>query len=637
MLEVALIELVSAGLWRFFVRSESPEASLTDVDGGAFVRHLLFAAPDPAGTVVNRCVTDLWHQVHANQLPTTAAIAHIRLLPEILVADQPASDDAEALFAQSPIAIADAIILAHDIDTSTGDIDETVLTLLLETFLKSLKACHAELDALAPEFAAAAAAASPPPCISAELGAAPEIAAHPAQLTPDPTEISDAPLQRPRPKTTSESSRTLQKIARADALHISVPMLELITVTLINRTRSSDLREADVTAAAAEALALRAELAAISSGKSFDGPGLPGLLTAFDDGRFDAINRTLTAIEEEAVRHTTTTATRDPDFVERATAMRLLRARFHALQGADVQAARQMGSAQRHVARTDHARHWQLARSEARHYEHAAFYGRAPDHLESAARACSTVLANFNAKTPQDLRAEAQSELAHYLIRLGQIEQSSSRFDIAAQLLADAIANLGAATSPTTRLLARIREGDALLGLARLSGATQLFDRAIESYETAIDLLPDITDEPPEESSARRPFDESVTALRARLAIALALRLDADTETNLHEAALETIVDVLPDLAAPHDLSDDAGFSANLLVGLCHRVIAGWLAATGDSAAARRRVAAAAEVLEDACCARLADSIAAEIEPRLVNRPAAATNATDDPHSATPT
>jgi hypothetical protein len=167
-----------------------------------------------------------------------------------------------------------------------------------------------------------------------------------------------------------------------------------------------------------------------------------------------------------------------------------------------------------------------------------------------------------------------------------------------------------------------VRQGDALFGLARLSGGTNLIDRAIESYENAIDVLPALANLQPTNSPDRRPFDESVLALRTRLALALALRLDTETETNLHEAALETIVDVLPGLTAPHDVNDDAGFSASLLIGLCHRVVAGWLAAAGDTDSARRRMAAATEILEDACFERLAGALKQEIEPRLRNAPA---------------
>ncbi len=617
MLEVALIELVSAGLWRFFIRSADPEAALAKADAEAFVRRLLLAAPEPAGTLVNRCVTDLWHHIRANQLPTSTAVAHIELLPEILAADQAAPDDATALFTQSPTALADAIILAHNIDTSANDIDETVLTFLLETFLTSLKACRPELEALAPQFTAERPARSEPDQASQPV---PHDAA--AQDHPDPQRALTEPAPQARPRSRSEASLTLKKIARADALAISVPLLELITVALINRTRSPDLRDADLNTAAAEARSIRAELVAIVENNTFGRSDTSGIINAFDSARFEPVNRALTTIEEKAVRKTTTPAPRSIDHVECAITMRLLRARLHALQGADVLAARQMGNARRHAALTDHSRHWQLARLEARHYERAAFHGRAPDHIESAARACSTVLANLNANSPPELKAEIQSELAHYLIRLGQIEQSSSRLDIAAQLLADAIAALGHGASPVTRLLALVRQGDALFGLARLSGGTNLIDRAIESYENAIDVLPALANLQPTNSPDRRPFDESVLALRTRLALALALRLDTETETNLHEAALETIVDVLPGLTAPHDVNDDAGFSASLLIGLCHRVVAGWLAAAGDTDSARRRMAAATEILEDACFERLAGALKQEIEPRLRNAPA---------------
>ena len=599
MLDVALIELVSAGLRRFFSEDQNTARSSTEADDGALLRRLLVASPEVAGALVNRCVADQWHSIQANQLPTEIATEHLARLPRILAADRTSPDATEDFFAQSPIALADAIILATDIDTSDGTIDETILTFLLEVFLRSLQASRTEIETLLPLMAG-------PPDLDAPISYPPELDTLADALPP--------PASVPRPR--SDATLTLEKIARADALAVSVPILELITVAVINRTRSPHLRQADLADVAAKARAIRAELAGFAVRRPFGWSDLDTLVNTFDAGRLDACSRTLTAIEEEAVRQGSPGAPRAPELVDCAIQMRLLRARLYALQGNDIAAARQMGHAQRHVPRTDHARRWQMAIREARHYEHAAYHDRDPAHFDSAARACSSAFASLSADTPPALRAEIQSELAHYLIRLGHIELSSSRFEIAAQLLEDAVPNLGADDDARVRLLALIRQGDAVMGLARLSGADHLSGRAVASYEAASHLISTAADGPARHGDMRRPFDEGIAALRARLAVALLSRSASNEDASLHETALDTIADVLPSLAAPHDLGEDASFSANLLAGQCHYAAALWLTMMGETDAARQRMKAAVSALEDIGCNRLALELSRDMDSR---------------------
>jgi tetratricopeptide (TPR) repeat protein len=603
MLDVALIELVSAGLRRFFIDDPDAPHAWAEADSGALLRWLLVANPEAAGTLVNRCVTDQWSWITANQLPVTVAADHLARLPRILAADRTAPEQLEDFFAQSPIALADGIILANGGDTS-GDspIDETVLTFLLEVFLRSLQSCRTEIETLMPLIAETPNLETPhdPPL---SYVAEPDTSA----------DADEPPVAPPVAQPRSDATLTLEKIARADALSISVPLLELITVAVINRTRSPHLRQSDLADAAAEARAIRTELVELAIEQPFGWAGLDTLVNTFDAGRFEACSRTLTAIEEEAVRQGTATSPRVPDCVDCAIRMRLLRARLYDLQGNDIAAARQMGNAQRHVSRGDDARRWRMAIREARHYERAAYRDRDPTHFDSAARVCSSALANLSADASPPLRAEVHSELAHYLIRLGQIEQASSRFEIAAQLLESAIPDLAAAFDPHLCLLTLVRQGDALIGLARLSGADHLAERAVESYEDASQLISTINAEPSAEGDTRRPFDESVTALRARLAVALLTGNNTDADDGVNRTAVEAIIDVLPELTGPHDLYEDACFSANLLAGHCHHAIAVWLAAMGEINTAHKRMAMAAAVLHEIGCDVLAHQLSSEL------------------------
>jgi len=647
MLEMALIELVSAGLRRFFIDSYADEPPAAQADaahaesegegGSALICRLFLVEPEAAGRLMKRCVSDLWHNIRAVDLPTDYATTHIELLPAILGADQSlpgaAADRGAAFFAQSPSALADAIVLAHEVDTDPDRLDETILVYLLETFLKSFHACRADIEVLirllgdptadagsrdpSPRHADQPVAVAPAAPGRSEQVLATSAAAGTPQ--PRPAAAVSAPPALASPPTRTPSAVTLEKIARADALSISVPILELITVALINQTRSPDLRQTDLDAAAAEARRIRSELALVAAGQPFPVAELAHLLTAFDAARFEACNRILATIEDEAVKRATARSPRVPEEVERAIAMRLLRARLHALSGAHVAAARQFGNAQRHVARTDFARRWQLAAREARHYERAAFHDRATANLEHAARACSSLLASLTTDGPLTLRAEVQSELAYHLIRLGEFEQSASRFEIAAQLLGDALDHLDGRTAPTTRLAALIRQSDALIGLARVTGVARLLDQAVAACEEASTLLGTRASAPDGSALVRRPFDESVLALRARLALALMEAPSAVANTTLCDSALETIIEVLPELARPRDLADDAGFTAHRLTGLCHHVLAHSLAAVGRPRAARDRYDDATRILSEAGLGTLARSL---LPPPDAARPA---------------
>ena len=603
MLDVALIELVSAGLRRFFINDPDAPHAWAEADDGALLRWLLVASPEAAGNLVNRCVTDQWSSIKANQLPVTIAADHLARLPRILAADRTAPEQPEDFFTQSPIALADGIILANGMDTSDGPpIDETILTFLLEVFLRSLQSCRTEIETVMPLITETADLETPhetPQLYAAELDTS--------------ADADEPPVASPVAQPRSDATLTLEKIARADALSISVPLLELITVAVINRTRSPHLRQSDLADAATEARAIRTELVELAIEQPFGWAGLDTLVNTFDAGRFEACSRTLTAIEEEAVRQGTGTSPRVPECVDCAIRMRLLRARLYALQGNDIAAARQMGNAQRHVSRGDDARRWQMAIREARHYERAAYHDRDPPHFDSAARVCSSALANLSADASPPLRAEVHSELAHYLIRLGQIEHASSRFEIAAQLLESAIPYLAAERDPRQRLLALVRQGDALIGLARLSGADHLSERAIESYEDASQLISTMNAERSAPGDTRRPFDESVTALRARLAVALLAGNNPNPDDGVNQTAVEAIVDVLPELTGPHDLGEDACFSASLLVGCCHHAVAVWLAAMGEINAAQKRMAMAAAVLHEIGCDVLARQLSSEL------------------------
>lgn len=616
MLDVALIELVSAGLRRFFVHKQTDTTLSADGEPGRLVRRLLVDSPEAARALIDRCVTDQWHCIQANQLPTPIATAHLALLPAILASDQTAPKSGSDFFSQPPPALADTIILAHgvethDVDAIDGSIDDTILTVLLETFLESLHACRAEIEALAPLLVE-----TPRPAAESKSPPADTVAHTPPKLKP-------------------EALLTIEKIARADTLSISVPLLELITVAIINRTRSPHLRQADLADAAAEARSIRTELVALTQRGLFGWSRLDTLITTFDAGRFDACNRMLTAIEEEAVRQGSTRTPRISELVECAISMRLLRARLYALQGADVAAARQLGNAQRHLSRADHIRRWHFANREARHYERAACHDRSSDHLDSAARVCSSALASLNDDTAPTLRAEAQSELAHYLIRLGHFEQLSSRFEIAAQLLEDAVPGLNSDERPRLKLLALIRHGDALRELSRLTGAGHLADRAVASYEAASKLIPAVEAEAPTAELDKRPFDESVVALRARLALALASRVGEGVDRGLRETALETIIEVLPDLTGPHDIAVDAQFSSGWLAGLSHYAVATWLTSVGETSAARQHSQAAARCLEEIGCTALNRQLAAETR-NAPNAPAPLDpGASQAPHSTT--
>jgi phage gp36-like protein len=154
------------------------------------------------------------------------------------------------------------------------------------------------------------------------------------------------------------------------------------------------------------------------------------------------------------------------------------------------------------------------------------------------------------------------------------------------------------------------------MGLARVSGADHLSGRAVASYEAASHLISNAADGPARHGDMRRPFDEGVAALRARLAVALLNRSGSNEEASLHETALNTIADILPSLTAPHDLGEDASFSASLLASQCHYAVAVWLTTMDETDAARQRMKAAVSALEEIGCDLLALELSRDMDAR---------------------
>ncbi len=588
MLDVALINLIAAGLdWVCRPPTAGDRTFATEFDGENLIRKLTAAEPAKTGQLIARVVEDVWQSCRVISLPAELAEPHIAFLSDIIGGAHLRSNDQAMFFApehQAPDkALADLsqrIVSSIEHDFAESGVDETVLTYLLETFLASLYAAREMVQAIQPLVATIL----PPPLPSEMVAAA------------------------------SQSAVMLAKIERAEALGIAVPILDTITVALINTTRSADLRQADLLAAAGDARKLAEALARLPERAPAHADYLRPLSDMFCTGRIVDCDRALVRTEDLVVRHSVDTSAHTAGHIGLASELRTQRACLAALEGSFTKAARHYGFAQRYIPRADFEIRWHFAELEAHYYELAAFYKGDSSGLENAARACTSALATMPTEPSSVTRARAQITLGHILILLGEKEREPDRFELAAQLLGDAEALLDGTTDVES--LARrttILRALALNRLGVLHRKSALLENAASLYQSVI--------EQPSSHEADDNDDPAEIGLGLRLHMALTLIDYADLEPGeeLRRAAIASIQTALPNILAHHTPYNRSGYNRCLLAARCHEALAGWHNLKGESAETAQHLADAAVQYGAAGFARDGDialSPAANVEQR---------------------
>lgn len=375
----------------------------------------------------------------------------------------------------------------------------------------------------------------------------------------------------------SNAALTLAKIERADALGISVPLLETLTVCLINRTKSAEIRYDDLVAGAEHTKAIQAALMRLPEQPGAGARDFDTSIGHFVGGRFAECDRALAAIEERSVERTIAPIP-DSTVTELALAIRLVRAELTILQGLYQKAARHFGFAQRYVPRSDADTRWPLAEQEAHYYEVAAYQGKAPSHLDQAARACTSAIATLPDEQPTVMMAKAQSVLARLLTIIGERDQAPERFEIAAQLLASAQQTFADNSHPGEEAtIAALRAG-ALTRLGELINKAELLEQAAWIVQSALELaLEDRESLLPQVLS-----DDAGRDLELQLALSVAGFAMRTDRVGLLEKAVDTIEAKLPALLEQPVATDESGYSRNLLAVRCHHAMAAWLGMSGD-------------------------------------------------------
>lgn len=543
MLEVALVDLIAAGLV-FANRSTAPGEQPVPVrlSGADLIRAVSATHPEPSGQLVARVAEDVWQSCRVVNLPGELAAPHVAVLADIVLAAQP-DDGAQALLrAQDDSPTQDQIgalgrrllgnVAEHLRD---GVIDETVLHYLLESFLKSLCGARDLLEEIRPAMA--------------------------ALLVP------------PASETTPQSAIMLDKIERAQALGIAVPILDIITVTLINTTRSADLRQADLLAAAGDARKLADALQDLPERAPAHAEVLSYLPDMFRNGRLADCARVLGHTEEYVVKRSVDTAAHSAAHVGLASTLRTLRAWLAALDGSFAKAARHYSFAQRYIARADYETRWQFAELEAHNYELSAFYKGDATGLENAARACTSALAAMPGEARALTRANAQYRLAYVLFLLGEREGQADRFEVAAQLLGDAEAIFANSGEGVALRRAKILRSAVLGRLGMLSRNSALL-------ETSAALLQSIVEEGADVGGDGEPAEIEL-GLRVRMALTLVDYADLEPGEELRLAALRSIEAALPALASHHTPYGQSGFVCCLLLARSHQALAIWHGSRG--------------------------------------------------------
>lgn len=558
MLEVALVDLIAAGLV-FANRSTSRGERQVParLSGADLIREVTAAHPAPTGQLVARVAEEVWQSCRAVNLPGELAAPHITVLAGIILAAQPDERDQAMLRipdnapAHEQVGALSRRLLANvEEHVADGLIDATVLFYLLETFLKSLRSAGDLLEEIRPAMAVL--------------------------------------LAPPAPETPQQSAIMLGKIERAQALGISVPILDIITVTLINTTRSADLRQADLLAAAGEARKLAEVLEALPGKVPAHGEVLSYLPDMFRSGRLVDCARVLRHTEEVVVKHSVDIAAHAASHVGLASTLRTLRAWLAALDGSFAQAARHYSFAQRYISRADYEARWPFAQLEAHYYELSAFYKGDASGLENAARACTSALAAMPSEAQALMtRATAQYRLAYVLFLLGEREGQADRFEVAAQLLGDAETVFAKSADAAGRLRRAKTLRAAVLGRLGVLNRTSIL------LETSAALLQSILEERTDGDEGAETAEIEL-GLRVRMALTLVDYADLEPGEELRVAALRSIEAALPILARHHTPYDQSGFVRCLLLAQGHEALAKWHGSKGTEDAAQEHLAQAA-------------------------------------------
>ncbi len=549
MLDVALIDLIAAGLVRFCAPATvGNRAYPAGFDSEELIRRLTAADSARVGQLTARVVEDIWQSCRAVGLPAELAQPHVAFLAAVIAgarlrdADQARMCDPEIPMPQEALGdLCRRILASNTLDLAEHGIDETVLGYLLDAYLASLSASRSVLQAM------------------------PELM---AQVLPN--DDQDA---------TAQKAVALAKIQRAEALGIAVPILDLITVKLINTTRSADLRQADLLAAAEDARSLGEALEQLPESEPALADYLSALPDMFRTGRIADCERVLASTEDLVVRHSVDNAPHSGEHVGRAIKLRTQRAYLAALDGSFTKAARHFGFAQRYVPRADVETRWRFARLEAHYYELAASYRRDETGLDNAARACTSAIAAMTAEHASAARAMAQTQLGHVLILLGEKERVPDRFELAAQLLEGAghvFAEAG--------LLDGVARHAAILRAAALH-RLGVMHRNGDLLESAISLYQSIIEQPAMDDARSDPAEISL-GLRSRMALALIDYAELEPADQLRAAAIASIEAVLPQLRAHGTPYNCSAFNRRLLVARCHEALARWYRSKGDQAGA---------------------------------------------------
>ena len=572
MLDVVLIKLIAAGIERI-CRPLADDAHTVPVelDGEELIRQLSAAEPEVTAKLIADVVELVWQSCQAVGLPAGIAEPHLAALPAIIdrsyvrAADRALFLGADVDAPKNVIAeLSQRLIASSAPDpgavgpSKTGlddrGLDDTVLVYLLESFLQSLNGARLLVQKIQPVL----------------------------------IRILSGRTQAERAATREQEAVTLAKIGRADALGIPVPLLDVITVSLINLTRTADLKQADLLAVAADARALGAVFERLPEIAPAQAGALDPLPGAFRAGKTVDCDRLLATAEDQIVKHSIDTSAHAAGHAPVAIELRKARARLAALESHFTKAARHYGFAQRYVSPIDIDMRWQLARQEAHYYELAAFRGEDHQGLENAARACTSMLAALPEGPASLTRASIQACLGHILILLGEKESQAGRFELAGQLLSDAREFLGGMTEPNG-LMPRVDVflATALVRLGELHRDGALIEQGARMYQAVI------------EAPGPRPVDDfeggellgPMFGLRPRLALAMLSYARLEQETGLREPAIANIETELPDILNDQTSYNRSGYDRCILAARCHKALAEWYTNEGDKVAADESLA----------------------------------------------
>ena len=541
MLDVAFVKLIGTGISSLARAANKLGPAVEHTEGAALIRELFAAEPERANKLVMSIVSGIWSHCDVVGLPGELALTHIEPLTQAFhkyvfdpeTAQKIMRGAADFDSATEARQLADTALAQNIFDLGTDDkLDEAIACYMFEALIIAIFQSAQDLQSLETQIAQFI-GAEPEPTTPRLKAAAPKLQplsevialAPQANLPVRAADLSPA---------LNDSDQPQSKMKRADALGITVHLLEAITVHIVNKRKTPDLEREDLDSAFASAITLCQRLDNLIAAAEADVEPMRDALSLVKAGRLTEADHALARAENREVRGAQLERANAQNRLQRAIYIRATRAILQETRLEFVRSARHFGFAQRYIHRNNQELRWLYTRQEALSYAKAAEFNHEFGALVDAANILTSELAKMAQHEKSRPRAEAQVDLARVLVLLGDQDEDASRYLLAAQLLDDSVQLFEDHQPKHDYLTAVAVRADVHTMLGIHDGNYDLLEQAVFAYQNVLD---EISAELPDSDEAE--FDVAgFENIRERMALALAAVGGLRNQKPMIEAAI---------------------------------------------------------------------------------------------------